>query len=46
VCGTAQELAEQTFAPLSVLLAEAAPPPPERRTPGLPDEAFSAARCP
>lgn len=45
VCGTAQELAQQTFAPLSVLLAEAAPQPP-RRTPGLPDTAFERGAVP
>lgn len=37
--GLARELAEQTFAPLSVLLIEREALPP-RRTPGLPDEAF------
>ena len=37
--GLAQELAEQTFAPLSVLLIERETLPP-RRTPGLPDDAF------
>ena len=37
--GTAQELAGQAFASLSVLLVEHAVHP-ERRTPGLPDEAF------
>lgn len=39
VQGTAQELAERDFAPLSVLLVEPAPQPP-RRVPGLPDAAF------
>lgn len=39
VTGTASQLAGQEFAPLSVLLAEAAPGP-ERRCPGFPDEAF------
>ena len=37
--GSAAELAERTFSPLSVLLAEPAPRPP-RRAPGLPDTAF------
>ena len=37
--GLARELAEQAFAPLSVLLIEREALPP-RRTPGLPDEAF------
>lgn len=37
--GLAQELATQTFAPLSVLLVEREPLPP-RRVPGLPDDAF------
>ena len=37
--GLARELAEQTFAPLSVLLIEREALP-SRRTPGLPDEAF------
>lgn len=39
VTGTAQELAAQRFAPLSVLLVENVPAP-LRRTPGLPDAAF------
>ena len=39
VQGTAQELSERDFAPLSVLLAEPAPQTP-RRVPGLPDAAF------
>ena len=37
--GKAAEFARRDFAPLSVLLAEAAPTLP-RRTPGFPDEAF------
>lgn len=37
--GSAAELAEEDFAPLSVLLCEAAERP-ARRVPGLPDEAF------
>lgn len=37
--GTAGAFATRDFAPLSVLLAEAAPRP-ENRTPGLPDESF------
>ena len=43
--GTAQELAGQTFASLSVLLVEHAVHP-ERRTPGLPDEAFIRGEVP
>ena len=43
--GTAQELAGQTFAPLSVLLVEHAVHP-KRRTPGLPDEAFIRGEVP
>ena len=39
VHGSAAELAEEDFAPLSVLLCEAAERP-ARRVPGLPDEAF------
>lgn len=39
VSGTAAEFAEEEFAPLSVLLAEAAPTMP-RRTPGWPDGWF------
>ena len=39
VAGTASQLAGQEFAPLSVLLAEAAPRL-EHRCPGFPDEAF------
>ena len=38
--GTAAELAEQCFAPLSVLLAEPAPMPLAKRTPGIPDGQF------
>ena len=37
--GTAEEFAKQSFAPLSVLLAEKAPCR-EARTPGIPDERF------
>lgn len=37
--GTAAEIAKRSFAPLSVLLAEAVPVMP-RRAPGWPDEAF------
>lgn len=37
--GTAAQFSQREFAPLSVMLAEAAPTPP-RRTPGWPDEAF------
>lgn len=43
--GTAAELAGQSFAPLSVLLAEAAPRP-EPRCPGLPDGAFIRGQVP
>lgn len=43
--GTAAEFARRDFAPLSVLLAEAAPTLP-RRTPGLPDEAFLRGKVP
>ena len=43
--GTAQELAGQTFASLSVLLVEHAVHS-ERRTPGLPDEAFIRGEVP
>lgn len=39
VSGTAAQMAEQTFASLSVLLVEAVPTAPHR-TPGFPDEAF------
>ena len=46
VCsGTAQALAEETFAPLSVLLAEPAPTP-KRRTPGIPDAEFLRGKVP
>ena len=43
--GTAQALAEETFAPLSVLLAEPAPTP-KRRTPGIPDAEFLRDKVP
>ena len=43
--GTAAELANRTFPSLSVLLAEAAPRF-ERRSPGLPDEAFLRGQVP
>ena len=43
--GTAQELAGQDFASLSVLLVEHTVHP-ERRTPGLPDEAFIRGEVP
>ena len=43
--GTAAELAGRSFPSLSVLLAEAAPRP-ERRCPGLPDEAFLRGHVP
>ena len=45
VTGTAQELAAQRFAPLSVLLVENVPAP-LRRTSGLPDEAFIRGKTP
>ena len=45
VTGTAQELAAQRFAPLSVLLVENVPAP-LRRTPGLPDAAFIRGKTP
>lgn len=43
--GTAKVLSEAHFSPLSVLLAEAAPMP-ERRAPGIPDEAFLRDKIP
>lgn len=43
--GTAGEMAERSFTPLSVLLTEPAPVPP-RRTPGWPDEWFIRGRAP
>ena len=43
--GTAVELAGRTFAPLSVLLAEPAPPMP-RHTPGWPDSWFIRGQAP
>ena len=43
--GTAQALAEETFAPLSVLLAEPAPTP-KCRTPGIPDAEFLRDKVP
>ena len=43
--GTAGEIAGQSFASLSVLLVEAVPVP-NRRTPGLPDEAFIRGEVP
>ena len=45
VTGTAAECAEMDFAPLSVLLVEAAPHPCER-TGGIPDEAFCRGEVP
>ena len=46
VCsGTAQTLAEETFPPLSVLLAEPAPTP-KRRAPGIPDAEFLRDKVP
>ena len=46
VRGTAAEFAEKTFAPLSVLLAEAAPVPQAPRAPGFPDDAFLRGKVP
>lgn len=43
--GTAKEFAEKDFAPLSVMLAEAAPVF-ERRAPGIPDELFVRGKTP
>ncbi len=43
--GTAREMAERAFAPLSVLLAEAAPAP-RRRAPGIPDGEFLRGKTP
>lgn len=43
--GTAADFAGRTFAPLNVLLAEAAPAAP-RRTPGLPDGLFRRGEVP
>lgn len=43
--GTAEEFSHQEFAPLSVLLAEAAPICPPR-APGIPDEAFQRGKVP
>ena len=45
ISGTAAALAEKSFAPLSVLLAEAAPVLP-RRTPGWPDDVFIRGNTP
>lgn len=45
VTDTVAALAQQQFAPLSVLLAERCPAPP-RRTPGLPDEVFLRGKTP
>ena len=44
--GTAAELAGRSFAPLSVLLAEAAPCPQKPRAPGFPDDAFLRGKVP
>ena len=44
--GTAAEFAGRSFAPLSVLLAEAAPRPFPLRTAGFPDEAFLRGKVP
>ena len=45
VTDTVAALAQQQFAPLSVLLVERCPAPP-RRTPGLPDEVFLRGKTP
>ena len=45
VTDTVAALAQQQFAPLSVLLAERCPAPP-RRAPGLPDEVFLRGKTP
>lgn len=44
--GTAGAFTERDFAPLSVLLAEAAPVPQAPRTPGFPDDAFLRGKVP
>ena len=44
--GTAGVFTERSFAPLSVLLAEAAPMPQGPRTPGFPDDAFLRGKVP
>ena len=44
--GTAEEFAGREFAPLSVLLAEGAPVPCPRRTPGIGDEEFIRDKVP
>ena len=46
VSDTAAALAERSFAPLSVLLAEAAPCPQVSRAPGFPDDAFLRGKVP
>ena len=47
VTGTAAQLAEQTFAPLSVLLVEGCPAPlRQSRVGGIPDEEFLRAKVP
>ena len=47
VTGTAAQLAEQTFAPLSVLLVEGCPAPlRQSRVGGIPDEEFIRAKVP
>lgn len=46
LCGRAAELAEQNFAPLSVMLAEAAPMPMEKRCAGLDDSLFVRGEVP
>lgn len=45
-CGTAAEFADRQFAPLAVVLAESAPEPLPRRTPGLEDDLFLRGRVP
>lgn len=44
--GTTAEFAERHFAPLSVMLVEAAPVPYPRRTPGIPDGDFIRGKVP
>ena len=44
--GTAGDFAARTFAPLSVLLAEAAPVPGKPRVPGFPDDVFLRGKVP
>ena len=43
--GKAADLAQEAFAPLSVMVVQA-PPPPQRRLPGIPDEDFLRGKVP